>query len=144
MYINIYISTVYIHMHIYIYTYVLHDKFSFFRWYLPVRLAWCLGPGVGCPAWCGCWARTAWWAAPSWTAATRSTQRRNHLGNHQNIGIQPLWFIGMWGFQTTRFGDSEIVIWGSLNAINKYHLGIPFSHGNIRDGLVVGFNTLCF
>ena len=86
MYINIYISTVYIHMHIYIYihiyiyvhvciTRVIHDKFSFFRWYLPVRLAWCLGPGAGCPAWCGCWARTAWWAAPSWTAATR-TQRR--------------------------------------------------------------------
>ena len=47
-------------------------------------------------------------------------------------------------FKQPQFGDSEIGIWGSLNAINKYHLGIPFSHGNIRDGLVVGFNTLCF
>ena len=77
----LYISTciyIYIYIHIYVHvciTRVIHDKFSFFRWYLPVRLASCLGPGAGCPAWCGCWARTAWWAAPSWTAATR-TQRR--------------------------------------------------------------------
>ena len=54
---------------------------------------------------------------------------------HWNVGIS----------NNPDLGIVNCLSWGSLNGkINKYHLGIPFSHGNIRDGLVVGFSTLCF